>query len=359
MTRAAEHFDIIFIEEPEHIEGGRAGVSTSVVSPGITRIVPRQPRDWSDSRAREHFAGVVDEALAGKTGRLVAWYYTPMLLEASEHIGADVVVYDNMDELSAFAGAPPAMVATERRMFEAADIVFCGGRSLFDAKRGRHGNIHCFPSSIEARHFGAARTPSLPEPADQAAIPEPRIGFFGVIDERMDLALLEGLAAARPDVQFVMIGPTAKIDPASLPRADNIHWLGMKGYGDLPRYLAGWQAGIMPFAINDATRYISPTKTPEFLAAGLPVVSTPIRDVVSTYGAAGLVEIAETADAFASGLDHVLSRPRQPWLAEVDACLALQSWDTTWSEMLSIIADELADAPAAGPTVAEREAADV
>ena len=154
--------------------------------------------------------------------------------------------------------------------------------------------MHGFPSSIDFDHFAQARRAGDPEPADQAAIPHPRLGFFGVIDERMDIDLVAGVADLRPDWHFVMIGPVVKIDPATLPRRANIHWLGGKSYEDLPRYLAGWDVGFMPFALNESTRFISPTKTPEFLAAGVPVVSTPITDVVRPYGEKGLVEIAET-----------------------------------------------------------------
>src|SRR5690606_28943889 len=103
-----------------------------------------------------------------------------------------------------------------------------------------------------------------------------RIGYAGVIDERIDLVLLDQVARARPDYQFVMLGPIAKIDPATLPQRGNIHYLGSKKYADLPRYLAGWDVAMMPFALNDATRFISPTKTPEYLAAGRRVVSTAI-----------------------------------------------------------------------------------
>ncbi len=222
-------------------------------------------------------------------------------------------------------------------MLERADVVFTGGAAMFKAAAHRHGNIHCFPSSIDTTHFGAARG-GLPDPADQAAIPHPRIGFFGVIDERMDVALVGEVARLRPDWQVVMIGPTAKIDAADLPRAANLHWLGGKSYADLPPYLANWDVGLMPFAINDATKFISPTKTPEFLAAGLPVVSTAITDVVTPYGDLGLVEIASTAVETIAAIEHVLARPRSEWLARVDAQLAQGSWDQVWADMAALIA---------------------
>ncbi|WP_431266812.1 hypothetical protein [Dankookia sp. P2] len=281
---------------------------------------------------------LLDGLLAQEAGRpLIAWFYTPMALEFAAHLRPDLTVYDCMDELSAFRGAPPRMLDLERALLGRADLVFTGGRSLYEAKRSRHPRVHCFPSSIDAAHFAAAR--AMPaDPSDQAGLPRPRIGFFGVVDERMDLGLVEALAAARPDWAFAMIGPVVKIDPASLPRLPNIHWLGGKGYAELPRYLGGWDAGFMPFARNESTRFISPTKTPEFLAAGLPVVSTPITDVVRDWGpkedgGPGLVEIAADLMSFATALQLVLDRPRGPWLKQVDRRLAQLSWDRTWTEM--------------------------
>jgi glycosyltransferase involved in cell wall biosynthesis len=236
-----------------------------------------------------------------------------------------------MDELSAFKNPPPELAAYEELLFRRADIVFTGGRSLYEAKSSKHPNVYCFPSSIDFDHFYSARL-GTPDPADQAAIPFPRVGFFGVIDERMDLHLVDSTAAAMPDVHFVMLGPTAKIDPEALPRRANIHWLGPKNYAELPRYLANWQAGWMPFALNDATRFISPTKTPEFLAAGIPLTSTDVKDVARSYGAAGVVAIAG-ADTMAGAIRKTLEPRPEGWQGRVDALLGETSWSRTWSAM--------------------------
>jgi glycosyltransferase involved in cell wall biosynthesis len=268
-----------------------------------------------------------------------------MALEFSDHLAADLVIFDKMDELAAFRFAPPKLRTLEQALLDRADVVFTGGASMHRAAAHRHGNIHCFPSSIDAAHFGAARGGGLPDPADQAGIARPRIGFFGVIDERFDIELLAETAARKPDWQFVMIGPVVKIDPASLPRRDNIHWLGAKPYAELPAHLAHWDIGWMPFAINESTAFISPTKTPEFLAAGLPVVSTGITDVVTPYGDEGLVEIASTADETTAAIARLLAAPRGDWLARVDARLAQGSWDRTWAAMKSLI-DAAATRPA-------------
>jgi glycosyltransferase involved in cell wall biosynthesis len=241
-----------------------------------------------------------------------------------------------MDELSAFRGAPPELVVLERELFLKADVVFTGGHSLYDAKRRRHHNIHPFPSSIEVSHFANARR-SMTEPPDQARIGGPRLGFFGVIDERMDLDLVAGIADSRPCWQLVMIGPVVKIDPATLPLRPNLHWIGPRDYRELPAYLAGWDVAIMPFAINEATRFISPTKTPEYLAGGVPVVSTPITDVVRPYGERGFVEIASDAAGFVAKAAALMQRPKERWLAEVDDYLAATSWDDTWARMKELV----------------------
>jgi glycosyltransferase involved in cell wall biosynthesis len=249
----------------------------------------------------------------------------------------DVTVYDNMDELAAFRGANAGLLELEAKLFAEADVIFTGGRSLYEAKKARHPNVHCFPSSIDAAHFASARLKLEGDPLDQQSIPRPRIGFFGVIDERMDMVLLKRLAELRPGWQFIMIGPIAKVRVEDLPRAENLHWLGMRSYKQLPSYLARWDVGLMPFALNESTRFISPTKTPEFLAAGLPVVSTAVPDVVHAYGDTGLVEIAADAADVALAIQRLLDSRRPGWLAEVDGRLATQSWDSTWAAMNELL----------------------
>jgi UDP-galactopyranose mutase len=268
--------------------------------------------------------------------RPLAWFYTPMALPLIAGIDAPVVVYDCMDELSAFRGAPRELVERERQLFSRADLVFTGGHSLFEAKRSQHDAVFAFPSSVDAAHFRAARI-SAEEPDDQRAIRGPRLGFFGVLDERLDLELLASLARARPDYAFVMVGPVVKISESALPRLRNIHYLGPKNYAELPAYIAGWQAALMPFALNEATRFISPTKTLEYMAAGKPIVSTAIRDVVSPYGEAGLVRIADQA-SFASAVDAALATDLANYQQACDQALEKTSWERTWSAMYELIA---------------------
>lgn len=333
LTRAAGAYCVLYFEEPVFEGDARPRLSITAPFPRVEVATPVLPAGLTNDGIDASLADLLDGLLAARpAATLTTWYYTPMALAFSSHLEQDVCVYDCMDELTGFKNPPPRLAEFENDLFKRADLVFTGGRSLFEAKRDRHQRVYAFASSIDAKHFGQARQ-APPQPEDQAGIPQPRVGFFGVIDERMDLDLVERTARLRPDLHFVMLGPVVKIDPASLPQRPNIHWLGGKSYAELPAYLAHWQAGWMPFAMNDATRFISPTKTPEFLAAGVPVVSTPIADVVRPYGALGLAEIARDSAAMAAKLDFVLERPRDGWIAAVDAHLAGQSWDRTWAAM--------------------------
>jgi glycosyltransferase involved in cell wall biosynthesis len=347
LSRAARQYRVLFVEEPVFKTAATSHMEVSHRPGGITVVVPILPEGLNKSQIVRWQRKLLDELLATETesGRIF-WYYTPMALSFSSHLEFDVCIYDNMDELSAFRGASPELLAFEEELFARADIVFTGGMSLYEAKRRRHGNVHAFPSSIDFDHFSKARTMSGPQPKEQRSIPRPRLGFFGVIDERMDTDLVDQVAELRPEWQLVMIGPVVKIDPAGLPRRDNIHWIGGKSYNELPRYLAGWDVGFMPFAINEATRFISPTKTPEFLAAGVPVVSTPIADVVRPYGDKGLVEIAGTALEVVEKAEHLLARPKDAWLHKVDRHLASGSWDKTWTAMHRMMTNAM-DRPAA------------
>lgn len=337
LTRAARTNRVVYFEEPVYEAVPRPVLRATEPSANIRVLTPVLPEGTTASQAIEAQRSLVNSALASlQYDRLVLWYYTPMALPFTDHVEADVCVYDCMDELSAFRNAPRELVQMERLLMQRADVVFTGGQSIYEAKRRLHKSIHAFPSSIDVAHFHKARRPGR-DPQDQALIPHPRVGFAGVIDERLDIGLLSQAARAMPDVQFVMIGPVVKIDPADLPRAANIHWLGGKSYAELPAYMAHWDMGWMPFALNDATRYISPTKTPEFLAAGLPVVSTAIVDVVRTYGAQGLVQIADAED-IETKIREALGNPKDLLRKSVDAYLATMSWDQTWNAMSAHIA---------------------
>ena len=317
------------------------------VSSGVTIATPHLPDGLDGDAATGALRQLLVNALTGAGGQLIAWYYTPMMLPFSRHLRADCVVYDCMDELANFRFAPPELLPLESELFVRADFVFTGGHSLYEAKRERHARIYPFPSSVDRRHFARARE-TMREPADQAAIPGPRLGFYGVIDERMDLPLLASVADARPDWSLVMVGPVVKIGEDELPRRPNIHYLGNKDYSALPDYLSGWNVALMPFAINESTRFISPTKTPEYLAAGRAVVSTPITDVIRHYGELEAVAIADTPQEFVGACERALALPPEgPWLEEVDRILATMDWERTASQMWDHIGERLRRGPPA------------
>jgi UDP-galactopyranose mutase len=332
---------VFYFEEPVPTDAAEPHLDLHTSEAGVMLAVPRLPHGLDEAAAIAAQRLLIDRLRAEqRIVNPILWYYTPMAGAFSSHLEAETIVYDCMDELSAFRGAPPVMLARERELFDRADLVFTGGYSLYEAMRNRHRSVHAFPSSVDVEHFRKARAADLADPPDQKDIPRPRLGFYGVLDERFDIALLTAAADARPDWHFVMIGPVVKIDPADLPQRPNIHYLGGKQYDELPAYLAGWDVAVMPFALNESTRYISPTKTPEFLAAGRPVVSTPITDVVRTYGDSGLVRIARTPEEFVAALEATLAErdKREPWLARVDRLLDEMSWDKTWTQMKELLA---------------------
>ncbi len=343
LTRCAKQRRVFFVEEPIFGQGPMR-LDVSARGEGVHVVVPHLPEGLSNETAIEALQQALLNRLFAeqKIREFVLWYYTPMALAWTRHLKPLATVYDCMDELSAFKHAPRSLRECEAELFRRADLVFTGGQSLYEAKRHQHPSVYAFPSSIDRAHFAQARDIKH-DPADQARIPHPRMGFFGVVDERFDIELLNDVAAARPDWHFVIIGPVVKIDEADLPRRDNIHYLGGKSYQELPAYLAGWDVAALFFARNDSTRFISPTKTPEYLAAGKPVVSTSIRDVVRPYGDLGLVRIADDAAEFIKaaaeiGMDEPAGGNAQ-WRARVDEFLSKISWDRTWGEMAALIGE--------------------
>jgi UDP-galactopyranose mutase len=333
LARCAREHRVVYMEEPlfDAREPELELRMEGDVTIAVPHLAPGTPHDVAELAQRKMIDRVLYEL---DNPRPVLWYLTPMAFAFTHHVKPRAVVYDCMDELSLFHGAPPTLREREALLLKHADVVFTGGHSLYEYKRAhsQHRNIHPFPSSVDVAHFAHARE-SVPDPADQAAIPHPRVGFFGVIDERMDLALIDELAEQRPDLQLVMVGPVIKIAPETLPRRPNLHWLGSKTYHELPSYLAGWDVAMLPFARCEATRFISPTKTPEYLAAGKPVVSTSITDVVKPYGREGLAWIADNAGEFSAAIDEALRSDRTARMAHADAFLAGTSWDRTWNAM--------------------------
>ena len=341
ITRCSKAHRIFFWEEPI-FDTEVARVDVQQLAPGLHVAVPHLEAGLPEDevcRIQEWMLAQLIEERGVQAP--VLWYYTPMALGFSRNVESSAIVYDCMDELSAFRGAPPGLRRLEAELLSRADLVFTGGQTLYEAKKLLHPSVHCFPSSIDREFFGTARRIKA-DPEDQMKIRRPRLGYCGVIDERMDVELLRAVAEKRPDWQFVMVGPVVKISHSELPQANNIHYLGSKEYHTLPSYMAGWDVGLLPFARNESTRFISPTKTPEYLAAGLPVVSTSITDVVRPYGVEGLVHIADECEAFIASVESaVRSRNSRERLANVDAFLSQKSWDQTWEAMAQLLHEGL------------------
>jgi Glycosyltransferase len=344
LSRFAKKQRVFFIEEPL-FEGESAYMDVSERNDNLRVVVPHIAVS-ANGETYGYLRSLLTRLLEDHNIKnYISWYYTPQMLPWSSDLKPKAVIYDCMDELSAFKFAPAELLENEKKLLASADLVFTGGQSLYEAKKDRHPRVFAFPSSIDKEHFAQARS-ITDEPEDQANIPHPRLGFCGVIDERFDTELLDEAAKLRPEWHFVMVGPVVKIAEEDLPRGENIHYLGGKNYADLPKYLAGWDIAIMPFAINESTRFISPTKTPEYLAAGKPVISTPVRDVVRPYGEKGLVEIASTAEEFVAAAKRILLVGNSDyWLSRVDAFLSQISWDKTFNEMKDLIGSQVAAGP--------------
>jgi glycosyltransferase involved in cell wall biosynthesis len=345
LTRFAADFKVTLIEEPIFDTAGPAFYSTTPKENNIEVMVPHMPQGLSAEEVNQIQKSLLDSYMKGKQlSNYAFWYYTPMALEFSRKYMPEIVIYDCMDELSAFKFAPDSLKALELELLNRADVVFTGGQSLYQAKKNQHANIHPFPSSIEVEHF--AKTRQLKASAQPVANKPLTLGFYGVIDERFDINLIKEMANAQPDWQFNLIGPVVKIDPATLPQNSNIKYLGPKSYQELPEQMASWDIALIPFMINESTRFISPTKTPEYLAAGLPVISTAIRDVVNPYGIKQLVYIGNTAQDFIAAAKQELVKTapvKQAWLKTVDSFLSQNSWSKTYQAMLKLTKQVLVD----------------
>jgi UDP-galactopyranose mutase len=366
LTRLARHFDILFVEEPVFAEG-EPRLACAPVTPGVEVLTPHTPERMPgfDDRQLPWIARLLDEFLAHRgTVSPLVWLYTPLAWPLVGDLEPCAVIYDCMDDLASFKFAPPALVERELELIREADVVLTGGPSLYEARIALRPDVQCLPSAVDVRHFSKEGLIPGSEPARiaqalHAGLSSPRLGFFGVIDERIDTSLIAELADRRQDWQLVMAGPVVKIDPAALPRRSNIHWIGMQGYDTLPYLLAHWDVAMLPFALNEATRFISPTKTLEYLAGGLPVVSTPIRDVVSLYG--GVVRIASTAADFieaasAAMNENVASRALRE--QEARAIVARSTWDVAAARVLALLSPFLEPA-ANAPRIEEKPRAAV
>jgi UDP-galactopyranose mutase len=337
LSRLAQHYPILFVEEPEY-DGAGPFLEQSHPAPNVTVCRAHTPVNavgFHDDQIPLLQPLLARLVTPGE--RPIAWFYTPMALPLLQGLKPGLVVYDCMDELASFKNPPKQLLQRESALLNLADLVFAGGPSLYEAKRARHPSAHCFPSSVDVAHFGQALERGRSHPA-QASIPHPRLGFYGVIDERFDTSLVAAVADAHPEWQVVLVGPIFKIEHGELPQRPNIHYLGQQPYEALPEFLAGWDVCLMPFAINEATRFISPTKVLEYMAAELPIVSTPINDVAAPYG--HVVAIADGAREFVAACEAALAmdqEQRERMVGQMRTIVAGTSWDRTVQHMRALL----------------------
>jgi glycosyltransferase involved in cell wall biosynthesis len=355
LSRLAHNYRVLFVEEPIastaksqpslEVFIGKGTLNLTV----IRLIQPVQKNRWighSDPLTQRTYNKMLTDYLNVHGIRNpILWLYTPMASEFVSVIPHKLLIFDAIDQLSGFKGAPAELIDREENVLQSADAVFTGGISLYRDKRPFNRQTYLFPNGVDVEHFASASTPSAFErPADLDGIPAPILGYWGVVDERVDFDLLAEVARQRPDWHFVLIGPISKIEESDLPQASNLHYLGMKAYNQLPAYLAYFDVALIPFGQNDKTRYVSPTKTLEYMAAHKPIVSTPIHDVVELYDEA--VRIARTPDQFIAQVEDALNKP-ETRSSKVDELLALYSWDNIAQEMFNIIQAQLLNATAA------------
>ncbi|MGZ5271030.1 MAG: glycosyltransferase [Ramlibacter sp.] len=336
LSRLASRWRVVFIEEPmlgeaeQRLERFSPAEGVEVWRPHVSGDAP----GFHDDHISVLQEFIADAIRREKITDYWVWFYTPMAVPLVAELDPQGIIYDCMDELTLFKNAPRQLVQRENVLFKEADLVFTGGPSLYNSKKNRHPSVHCFPSSVDAQHFSR----SGGDHALQAGLPRPRLGYCGVIDERINMDLVDAMATAHPDWQIVMVGPVVKIDPNGLPRHANIHWLGQQSYDDLPAFICGWDVCLMPFALNEATRFISPTKMLEYMACGRPSVSTSIRDVVEPYG--HVVSIADTPQDYVAACEAVLARSaaeQAAHSAQLAQAISRTSWDRTAMAMAALI----------------------
>ena len=348
LSRLSLKHPILFVEEPSFADCKT--VSTNIYTadkfPNVTVVEPTFPEAWKNDRSRIDIErrGVVDEILSGPLGETfsepVQWFYDPMASSIfAGEMNEIANVYDCMDQLSQFRGAPTELVRREQLLLELADVVFAGGPKIHSSKREHNDNCHSYGCGVEVAHFGKARLEETAIPEDVAHLEGPILGFFGVVDERMDYELIARIADAHPEWQLVIIGPAIKVDPANFPQRANIHWMGGRDYQLLPRYVKAFDVCLMPFAINEATEFINPTKALEYMATGSPIVSTAIEDVILQFS--DVVQIADTHEEFIAFCETAVLSPNEKSIRLGIELAKLNSWNAIVERLEQHISDVL------------------
>lgn len=323
ITRLSENSKILVVEEPVLSNGRENDNKIRQINPNLHVLQPV----ISDI----HELGPFLKKLLKKQSFPIAWFYSAAFVKVLDVLNFDTVIYDCMDELSLFKGAPEKLIEQEKYLLSAADLVFTGGKSLYESKKLKHNDVYCFPSSVEVSHFATQNMDNVEMPVDLKEIPSPIVGYYGVIDERIDLDLIEMTAMNMPDVSFVMIGPICKIQEEDLPKRNNIYYLGMKTYDELPNYLHYFDFAMMPFALNDSTKFISPTKTLEYMCAHKTIISTKIKDVVRDFS--NCINLIENDQDF----ENAIKNPKDDFIPQYDEILENTSWDKTVEKMKELM----------------------
>jgi len=342
LSRFANYFRVIYVEEPVFTKE-KDGYHIYQSEDKVWIFTPHLQEDnGKEDNMYPRLQNLLQQWFTEfKIVNYFFWYYTPMALSFTSNFKPQLIIYDCMDELSAFKGAPSNISALEKKLMQKADLVFTGGASLYKVKSIHNNNTFCFPSSVDVNHFMRARL-ALNDPPDQKEIKHPRLGFFGVIDERFDIELIAEAALLKPGWQFILVGPVVKIDKDTLPKMENIHYMGMKSYKELPEYISNWDIALVPFAINESTTFISPTKTPEYLAAGKQVISTGINDIVEKYEHLNMIHFVKNAQELINAGESILEKQNDTgWLKRVDSLLSKETWNLTWHKMNEIIKNKL------------------
>jgi glycosyltransferase involved in cell wall biosynthesis len=348
-SRLSQRHKILFVEGPV----ARTGLTAAQVTlrevadyPNIVVLQMEMPEErwtdgaWVDKERRR----LVESLLAGPLGAdfqdPVQWFYDPMAVTAfAGHLNESAIVYDCMDQLSKFRGAPAELVRRERELLAIADVVFAGGPKIWKDKRNHNANCYSVGCGVDVEHFGKARQASTVVPQDIANLPRPIYGYIGVVDERIDYDLVAELAEKNAGGSVVMVGPWTKVDPAAFPRRDNLHWLGQRDYGLLPAYVKGFDVCLMPFALNEATEFINPTKALEYMATERPIVSTAIEDVILQFE--DVVKVARTREDFVWRCERAANVPNVVAIRRGLKLAKANTWGSIVSQLESQVTDVL------------------
>ena len=341
LSRLSARHRVLFVEGPvpsDKVKNATVNLREVSDYPNIVVVQMQMPATrwqdgaWVDKERRRLVQSVLAGPLGSNFEDPVQWFYDPMAVTAfAGHLDERALVYDCMDQLSQFKGAPPELVRRERELLAVADVVFAGGPKMWVDKREHNANCFSYGCGVDVNHFGRARQETTEIPADVRNFSGPVLGYFGVVDERIDYDLLAGLADHDPEWNVVIVGPTTKVDPAMFPKRPNLHWLGGRDYSQLPAYAKRFDVCLMPFAINEATEFINPTKALEYMATATPIVSTAIEDVVLQFSE--VVRVAATHKNFIADCAREASRPTKARIQRGLAMARRNTWDSIVTQL--------------------------